>query len=214
MKGAIMLNSNITIFPPVGAKAWPTLVCFVGFAGSGKDTAALALKKTHERMAFADPIKEMLITGLALQPAEVYGGTGVDRNAPVSWLGKSPRELMQTLGTEWGRQRVNEDLWVKVMARRVNWAKQAGKMVAITDGRMENELAMVRNLGGLVIHIRRGRREGWWRAIRRKLFAHPSERGVRTLPGDEVVENAGTVEDLHEAVLAACKRFTDRVQHP
>lgn len=214
MKGAIMLNSNITLFPRPEPKAWPTLICFAGFAGSGKDTAALVLKKSHVSMAFADPIKEMLIKGLDLQPAEVYGGTGIDRSAPISWLGKSPRQLMQTLGTQWGRQMVNQDLWVKVMVRRVAWAHNQNQMVMITDGRMENELDMVRQLGGLVIHIRRGRKEGWWRAIRRKLFAHASERGVRALPGDEVVENAGTVEDLHVAVLAACKRFTDRVQYP
>lgn len=214
MKGAIMISSNITLFPRVDPAVWPTLVCFVGYAGSGKDTAARALLKTHLSMAFADPIKKMLIEGLMIEPILVYGGPGIDRSAPIPWLGKSPRYLMQTLGTQWGRNLVGDRLWVKVMERRIAMAKQAGQMVVITDGRMENELEMVRNLGGLVIHIRRGRKEGWWRAIRRKLFAHASERGVRTLPGDEVVENAGTVEDLHVAVLAACKRFTDRVQYP
>ena len=42
------------------------------------------------------------------------------------WGGKTPRYLMQTLGTEWGRMMVDGDLWVELCCVRIRWALSQG----------------------------------------------------------------------------------------
>jgi hypothetical protein len=47
------------------------------------------------------------------------------KETPLPVIGKSPREIMQTLGTEWGRRLVNPDLWVCLAEREVEKLRQA-----------------------------------------------------------------------------------------
>ena len=71
------------------------LIGIAGRARSGKDTSAnfLAQILGWDTYAFADPIKDTLTS--------VFGHLfrSGDREAPIEWLGKSPRQLMQTWGT-------------------------------------------------------------------------------------------------------------------
>jgi hypothetical protein len=81
------------------------LIGLHGKAHAGKDTVGQMLVGYGlDRVAFADPIKRMLIEGLGLT-AEHFDSPL--KEEPIPWLGKSPRQLMQTLGTEWGRDLVN-----------------------------------------------------------------------------------------------------------
>lgn len=92
---------------------------------------------------------------------------------------------MQTLGTEWGRVQINNDLWV--MAARKSLERCEDNLIVFDDVRFENEASMIRELGGLIIHIDRG-----------DLVTdeHASEQGIADHPDDAFVDNDHTLDDF------------------
>ena len=186
-----------------GGTATYSLVGFTGELGSGKDTAGEALTKIgHTRFAFGDALKRMLKHGLGLTQEQLHG-TQAQKAEPIDWLDceVTPRRMMQTLGTEWGRDLIHPDLWVLALRRELETHLIRRRLNAVvTDVRFENEASMIRELGGVIIHVRRPKpKKPWWQ----QLFSreHRSERPPKVRPGDFVVQNIGTVEDLHRAVL-------------
>lgn len=168
--------------------AKPPVIGFVGVARSGKDTAADFYISFHGgyKYSFADPIRAML------RPL------GVDMNDPfwierkeqvIPALGVSPRRLMQTLGTEWGRDLINKDLWLLMAQARL---LGNGPGMVIADVRYEEEAAWVRKHDGLVVHLKR--------ALAAPVIAHSSELIAEVQDGDLVIENDGTLEQLHAAI--------------
>ena len=128
------------------------LIGLIGKARSGKDTVAEHLEMHHcfTRYAFADPMKSML--------ESVFGDLfrGGDREQPIDWLGKSPRQLMQTLGTEWGRNQVHPQLWTLLGEREVRLAKmRLNPQLVISDVRFHNEADMILRHGGTLIYVER-----------------------------------------------------------
>ena len=177
---------------PASEQAPKRLIGIMGLARVGKDTATAHLCDTYgmESYAFADPIKSML-TG-------VFGDLfrDGDREAPIDWLGKSPRQLMQTLGTEWGREIVHPDLWVLVADQM--WKKYQeigwGAGVVLSDVRFRNEAEWVLAQGGLLISLSR---EGV-----AAVATHVSEQNIPFDLANVSLENNGTVEELAAAVTA------------
>lgn len=177
---------------PAGEQAPKRLIGIMGLARVGKDTATAHLCDTYgmESYAFADPIKSML-TG-------VFGDLfrDGDREAPIDWLGKSPRQLMQTLGTEWGREIVHPDLWVLVADQM--WKKYQeigwGAGVVLSDVRFRNEAEWVLAQGGLLISLSRDGVAA--------VATHVSEQNIPFDLANVSLENNGTVEELAAAVTA------------
>lgn len=87
------------------------LIGFTGRAQVGKDTAAAHLRAAHgfRQIAFADPLRAMLQTGFGLTAKDFEPGR---KEELLPLIGKSPRQLMQSMGTEWGRTLVSPDVWV------------------------------------------------------------------------------------------------------
>lgn len=105
--------------------------------------------------------------------------------------GATPRLLMQTLGTEWGRDKIYSDLWIdlfELRAKLFDW-------VVCTDVRFLNEAAVIRELGGTLIKIDAEERLG------PNLDPHPSEQEMALIEADYVIENNGTLEDF----LTTCR---------
>lgn len=157
------------------------LIGIAGQARSGKDTLAGYLLFnligwTHS--SFADPLKDMLrVIGVDCSD---------DAKAVVDdAFGVTPRHMMQTLGTEWGRHMINGDIWVKVFAR-----LNAGKCVIVPDVRFENEAALVREHGVLIHLTGRGGIEG----------NHVSENPIEFKAGDIVIDNSRDLDWLHAQV--------------
>lgn len=127
------------------------IIGFTGRAGCGKSTAALHLVQRHGfiRVRFAGPLKAMLLA-LGLTPEHVDGSL---KEQPCELLcGKSPRQAMQTLGTEWGREIMGGDFWVSAWQQA---AQNAGPLVVVDDVRFANEADAIRAMGGVVIKIER-----------------------------------------------------------
>lgn len=170
------------------------LIGLSGHARVGKDTVAryLAAHLTLISYAFADPLKQALAGMFHLNAAQLEGA---EKEQPLPWLGKSPRELMQLLGTEWGRDLVHPQLWLLLAEQNLQLLAehdQAMKGVVIRDVRFDNEADWVRSKGGVIFHISR-------RGIR-PANGHVSEYGVRHYPGDYVIDNDGTLPELYDQV--------------
>jgi hypothetical protein len=156
-------------------------------AQSGKSTVAAYLMKSlgYEEDSFADPMRNFVCTILGIDRATLER----DKEVVVPWVGKSPRQMLQTLGTEWGRQMVDTDLWLNSCLRRTE-----GRRVVISDVRFDNEAQAIRDNGGTLIHL--SRPDG-----RRTVADHISEAGVKWKKGDVRLINDSTLENL-EALVA------------
>lgn len=162
----------------------------IGLAGpkqSGKTTAAQYLVKCgFDRHSFAAPIKNMmqsLLTDLGYGwQLEYMMNSGKENLLPV--LNKSPRYLMQTLGTEWGRQMVDQEIWTNVARNKVN---QSLNSIVFDDVRFEDEAAMIRSMGGHIIHVDRGCLV---------IDEHASEAGIVDNDADFFVDNDDTIADF------------------
>jgi hypothetical protein len=168
------------------AAASKRLIGIMGPARVGKDTATSYLCDCYDMdsYAFADPIKDML-TG-------VFGDLfrDGDREAVIDWLGKSPRQLMQTLGTEWGRDVVHPDLWVLVADQM--WKKYQeigrGTGVVLSDVRFRNEAEWVLAQGGLLVNLTRPNTES--------VSSHVSEQAIPTDLSQHMISNDGSIYQL------------------
>lgn len=179
------------------------VIGFTGFLEVGKSTAAdgviaaaVAAKIPLAKFSFAEPGKQMLEL-LGVPPECLRTEEGKRRPLP-EFGGKTGRELMQTLMTDWGRNMVSSDLWVRASARMMLRMVGSGVMCIIDDIRFDNEAEIVIDLGGTVIEVTR---PGKVRS------AHPSEHGIQRYWIDRFIANDGTISDLQAVACAAC--FTD-----
>lgn len=152
----------------------PMLIGLSGRKRSGKDSLALRLMQEHgfERVAFADPMREM---ALALDPiistsfvadAEEEERFGFIRSTRLAELVERQgweaakehpevRRTLQRLGTEAGRGVLGDTIWIGQAFRRINAILARGASVVVTDVRFLNEAERVRQAGGFVLRIER-----------------------------------------------------------
>jgi hypothetical protein len=175
------------------------LVGIAGPARAGKDSIANWLLE-HRRafvVPFALPLKQAICTMFSL-PMDVFTDPA-HKEAVLPGIGRSPRYLAQTLGTEWGRNLVGGDVWVHACERRFRDAHvwgAPGKFLVVPDVRFANEAAWVREHGTLLHVVRRGADGNVG------IPGHASEAGIPPVGGDILIENYGTLDELHASVAA------------
>lgn len=170
--------------------ARPALIGITGRARSGKDTTAdfIIAHLGGYKYSLAEPLKNMLKHGLGLDMTDPYWAER--KEDPIPALGKSPRQIMQTLGTEWGRQLVHPDIWI-IMAHNMLLSRGAG--MVIPDVRFQNEADWIRK-HGVLLHIVRPGIAG--------VAAHASENGLLMTEDEVVINNNSSLEDLQNEVHA------------
>ena len=158
----------------------PVIIGLTGCAGSGKDTAA-----------FANPLRRMVQS--LIFPTPIQWQNRAWKEASLPHLGFSPRQLLQTLGTEWGRA-LDPGFWLKhadmEMARMLITPDGIVPCIVWTDVRFENEAAWIRAQGGQVWHLER--------SSAAPVAAHVSEFGITPLANEPRIDNSGTVDELYE----------------
>jgi hypothetical protein len=162
---------------------------------SGKSVFAMVATDRfgYTRISFADPLKGMLLPLLADLVGHdnaLMGLWGNTKEQILAPLGVTPRHIMQTLGTEWGRKLIHEDLWVKLWTVRVEEALKEGKRVVVDDMRFPNEMAAVRKLGGFTIKVVRS--QGSTPAN------HASEGALSQCSFDAVMLNSGDLSSWYK----------------
>ena len=171
-----------------------------GFAGSGKDTAGLALAELGwERRSFADPLREScsIVTGL---PIDVFNDPEL-KNIPRDDLyGKTPRQILQTIGTEGWRYLIHPDVWVDNFIRYANTSNAKG--VYSCDLRFINEAKAIIEADGVIIHIDRPGKD-------KPEFLHQSETEVPTVRemATIIINNFSTQESLQKKIKNFIKDY-------
>ena len=188
------------------------IIAFVGFAGSGKDTAGQILyNQGFIREALANPVKDAVSLIFGWSRHQLEGANSVDRQwreTPDEYwserLGKpfSPRLALQLMGTE---------------ERRILKKQQdkPNSNFVITDVRFNNELDRLARLGALIVRIKRGPEPDYYEdalAYNRLeilskphllTITHKSEWDwIGSQHIQRTIENDGTLDDLEEKISA------------
>lgn len=157
---------------------------------SGKSTVAKWLCEEHGYVCvpFAETLKEALIpvlVALGHTTWEAKQLVTTDKHTYLPDLRLSVRQLLQTLGTEWGRQCVHPDLWLMCWKQRIKLYNK----VVVDDVRFPNEADLVKKLGGSMWLIDRPHSG--------ELAKHSSEGSLDTYPYfDRMIKNYGNLEEL------------------
>jgi len=181
------------------------IIGLCGKAGSGKDTVADYLVSVHDytKLSFAGPLKAGVCAMFGWSPERLNDRVWKETALPV--IGKSPREIMQTLGTEWGRKCVRNDLWLLLMLAAIEKeieytahlntqtfsANTFETRIVISDVRFENEAELIRAKGGTLYHIMRDVGS---------VAAHESEAGLSWHWSDYCVANKASKAELFQNV--------------
>lgn len=133
------------------------LIGLTGAKGAGKDTVADHLEYMYnfKTMAFALPIKAAL-SAMHGVPISMFMDPLKKEVPQPKLLGRTPRFLMETMGTGWGRDMVDKDYWVNLLSLNARECLAANVSVVVSDVRYDNEAQLVKDLGGEVWHIARG----------------------------------------------------------
>jgi len=135
------------------------IIGFMGKKRSGKDTAGDYLVKYHgyKKYAFASVLKEICKSVFSFTDEQLNGD---EKEVIDEYWGVSPRQALQYVGTDLFRNHISSllpnvgnDIWVNVLERKL---KEETSNIVITDIRFENERAMVKRLGGIVVKIHSG----------------------------------------------------------
>ena len=183
------------------------IIALTGYSGSGKDTAASYLIEHYgfQKMSFAATLKDAIAAVFGWPRDMLEGLTNESREwrdkKDVWWSNKldmyvTPRKILQLWGTEVCRQHFHEDIWIMSLERQLSQLSETAKIV-ITDCRFENEAAMIRSIGGKMIHVRR-----WITASGTVTNSseHKSESGIEVDDADMIISNNGTLQELYENV--------------
>ncbi len=164
------------------------LIALTGAAGSGKSTVAKYLSKQRipfTRTKFSGTLKRMLMQipcvtddmiegSLKEEPQELFGG-------------KTTREVMQTLGTEWGRDSVYSKIWLD------SWERSICDLtyVVVEDLRYLNEAELVKDRGGEIWRVKRPDYQ---------CNGHISETEMEGIKPDLTIRNSGSLSELHAMI--------------
>ncbi len=177
---------------------YPSIVAFGGPKFAGKSTAAkLLLTSGYHLISFAAPLKDMLLT-FGLTKADLVDP--VLKETPHPLLGgKTPRWAMQSLGTDWGRQMIWDDIWVNLTRVRVQKLVADGIGVVFDDCRFDNEAIPLLGLGGVIVEVTRS---GCAYSP-----GHKSEAGLSRSHITTSITNDGTTEEMHARLDAELQRL-------
>ena len=199
------------------------IIGFVGFIGSGKDTAADYLVNFHgfRRDSFANTLKDAVAAVFGWDRVLLEGRTKEAREwreqVDTWWADRlgipelTPRWVLQRWGTEVCRKGFHDDIWIASVENKM---RKTTDNIVISDVRFPNEIKAIHSAGGLVVRIKRGDDPEWYQdAVNmnagntnmswmisseriRKLGIHASETAWVGGNIDHIISNDGTIDDL------------------
>lgn len=177
------------------------IIGFHGIAGAGKDTAAATIKEAEKNtdiFAFAGPLKEACKLLFNFSHEQMYDQI-LKEVYDERWE-RSPREILQWLGTDILRTQINEDFFVMNMKQRIESSE--ADYIIISDVRFDNEAEFIRSLGGKVIKIVRnmgGESKNDGKTT--KHSEHITERGISPALIDAYVENNASIQEFKTNIM-------------
>jgi len=206
------------------------IIGFVGFIGSGKDTAADYLVNFHgyRRDSFANTLKDAVANVFGWDRVLLEGRTAEAREwreqVDPWWAERlnmpklTPRWVLQYWGTEVCRHGFHDDIWIASVENKIRKTKDN---IVISDVRFPNEIKAIHNAGGIVVRIKRGDDPEWydtalsvnkgpngnttWSISKSKLEQlkiHASETAWVGGDIDHIISNDTTIDDLFDQIKA------------
>lgn len=133
----------------------PKLIGLAGPRRAGKDTVGRHLEEVFgfHSLHFAAPIKRGLSAMFSVPIEWFYDEER--KEAPHPCLcGRSPRHLMETLGTEWAQHCIGSTVWSQIVEQEIGYLRHAGQgLIVVTDVRFPHEAEMIKRLGGEIWEI-------------------------------------------------------------
>ena len=194
------------------------IIGFVGFIGSGKDTAADYLVNFHgfRRDSFANTLKDAVANVFGWDRVLLEGRTKEAREwreqVDTWWAQRlnmpnlTPRWILQQWGTEVCRNGFHDDIWIASVENKMRKTKDN---IVISDVRFPNEIKAIHNANGLVIRIKRGPDPDWYDLALKhnkgseqaniqlmNLKIHASETAWVGGKIDHTISNDSTIDDL------------------
>jgi len=169
----------------------PKIIGVHGPLNGGKDTVAnyiVAMDKTisgpprWRRYAFAKPIKEAckIIFGFSQEQIE----DRILKESPDQFWGFAPRRAMQLLGTEYGRDMMDKQIWIKRAELEIKKNAEENVGTIITDVRFQNEADWLRSQpNAMLIYLKVPN------LVRDEKYNHESEAGISEADTDFVIVN-------------------------
>jgi hypothetical protein len=204
------------------------IIGFVGFIGSGKDTAADYLVNTHgfRRESFANTLKDAVSAVFGWDRVLLEGRTKEAREwreqVDTWWAERlnmpklTPRWVLQYWGTEVCRDAFHDDIWIASLENKM---RKTTDNIVISDVRFPNEIKAIHNAGGIVVRVKRGEDPEWYdaavsanagpngnatwsisRSKLEKLKIHASETAWVGIDVDNVVHNDSSIDDLFDQI--------------
>jgi len=162
-----------------------------GLLNSGKDTVAnyiihmmkpISFQSQFKPYAFAKPIKEACKVLFGFSDLQL--NDRVLKEAVDEFWGFSPRKAMQLMGTEFGRDMLRKDIWIKRAEMEAANNLQVGFSTIITDVRFQNEADWVRSQpSSALIYIKAPG------LVLDEKYNHGSEAGITEEASDLVIIN-------------------------
>jgi hypothetical protein len=149
------------------------IIGFVGFIGSGKDTAADYLVNFHgyRRDSFANTLKDAVANVFSWDRVLLEGRTKEAREwreqVDPWWADRlnmphlTPRWILQFWGTEVCRAGFHDDIWIASLENKM---RKTSDNIVISDVRFPNEIKAIHNAGGIVVRVKRGEDPEWYDA--------------------------------------------------
>ena len=143
------------------------IIGIVGFINSGKGEVGDFLHREFKfkRDSFAKPLKDAVAVIFGWDRDMLEGNTEESRKkreevdtfwSMVTGREITPRLVLQIFATECVRNVFHQNTWTASLIKR-NWNYDAD--VVITDCRFKNEMNAIRKAGGLIIRVKRGKRQ-------------------------------------------------------
>lgn len=187
-----------------------SIIAVCGFPGVGKDTLAdiLVEKFGYTKISFAGIVKDIVSIIFDWDRKMLEGSTVESRKWREEidpWWSKrlnlpmlSPRWILQQIGTNVFRDNFHQDIWIAALERKIK--NFTG--VVITDLRFDNEINTIRDLGGLIIHLKNNNMPEWYKNGESPPDnLHPSNwKWIYSKP-DYIIENIGTIKDLEMKII-------------
>lgn len=134
----------------------PTVIAFLGRAGSGKTTAAQHLVETFgaKRISFATPLKKLAAHVFKFTDEQLYGSTEAKEKIDPRY-GVSPREFLIRLG-DGARRFLGPRVWVDAAFSEIMSVGPANALFVIDDLRYPSEAVDVvtcKHFKGAVIKL-------------------------------------------------------------
>ena len=191
----------------------PLLISLHGLPGSGKDTFANSLTEgCWSNMKFSTPIK-LGLTAMFNIPLADMESPLIKNKENYRW-NKSIRYLLQTLGTEFGRNLIQDDIWLELGREAIEHQFSHGMNVVNTDLRFPNEAKMVKELGGYIVHIIRDNNENAINSAASGLKNHPSDSGIPLELIDFTIYNNHSIEMFHDEVAKVIYQIVESQTSP